>query len=266
MRRGCWRCWRACAPPRTSPATSCWSAARSTWSSGGSTSEWGTQHWGGRRWGGTGFECCVPPPPPGDSSTPTSSSGCAWSAWRCAARPAPTAPTACVSPAMGTGEWKGGCPVSSPSPPTSSQPALVAPSSPAAATGAVMEKGRGVAPGCASAALATGVPSVPSAEMATMRHHATKASCCVPVSTVPCCAEGSVPTLLCPPPCAHRPVSTPAECYPACGRCTGPEDSSCLRCKRGWVLHEHRCIGRCTGTWGWILGSGSRGALWNRSL
>lgn len=35
----------------------------------------------------------------------------------------------------------------------------------------------------------------------------------------------------------------PAECYQACGRCTGPEDSSCLRCKRGWVLHEHRCIG-----------------------
>ncbi|XP_033373423.1 protein disulfide isomerase CRELD1 isoform X4 [Parus major] len=33
-----------------------------------------------------------------------------------------------------------------------------------------------------------------------------------------------------------------AECYQACGRCTGPEDSSCLRCKRGWVLHEHRCI------------------------
>ncbi|CAM9347503.1 unnamed protein product [Bubo scandiacus] len=33
-----------------------------------------------------------------------------------------------------------------------------------------------------------------------------------------------------------------AECYRACGRCTGPEDSSCLRCKRGWVLHEHRCI------------------------
>ncbi|XP_068763552.1 interleukin-17 receptor C-like [Struthio camelus] len=33
-----------------------------------------------------------------------------------------------------------------------------------------------------------------------------------------------------------------AECYWACGRCTGPEDSSCLRCKRGWVLHERRCI------------------------
>ncbi|KAM6414030.1 protein disulfide isomerase CRELD1 [Rhynochetos jubatus] len=33
-----------------------------------------------------------------------------------------------------------------------------------------------------------------------------------------------------------------AECDRACGRCTGPEDSSCLRCKRGWALHEHRCI------------------------
>uniref|UniRef100_A0A8C4K431 Cysteine rich with EGF like domains 1 n=1 Tax=Dromaius novaehollandiae TaxID=8790 RepID=A0A8C4K431_DRONO len=45
-----------------------------------------------------------------------------------------------------------------------------------------------------------------------------------------------------------------AECYWACGRCTGPEDSSCLRCKRGWVLHEHRCIGE------------SPGCLWGRRL
>ncbi|XP_025020634.1 cysteine-rich with EGF-like domain protein 1 isoform X2 [Python bivittatus] len=33
-----------------------------------------------------------------------------------------------------------------------------------------------------------------------------------------------------------------AECYRACGRCSGPEDSSCLRCKRGWTLHDRRCI------------------------
>ncbi|XP_042310208.1 protein disulfide isomerase CRELD1 [Sceloporus undulatus] len=33
-----------------------------------------------------------------------------------------------------------------------------------------------------------------------------------------------------------------AECYRACGRCSGPEDSSCLRCKRGWMLHDRRCI------------------------
>ncbi|NXW37267.1 CREL1 protein, partial [Phaetusa simplex] len=33
-----------------------------------------------------------------------------------------------------------------------------------------------------------------------------------------------------------------AECYRGGGRCTGPEDSSCLRCRGGWVLHEHRCI------------------------
>lgn len=46
-----------------------------------------------------------------------------------------------------------------------------------------------------------------------------------------------------PPACSHARSPLPAECYRACGRCTGPEDSSCLRCKRGWVLHEHRCIG-----------------------
>ncbi|KAG8127900.1 hypothetical protein E2320_014770 [Naja naja] len=33
-----------------------------------------------------------------------------------------------------------------------------------------------------------------------------------------------------------------AECYRACGRCSGPEDTSCLRCKRGWMLHNQRCI------------------------
>uniref|UniRef100_K7F2Q9 EGF-like calcium-binding domain-containing protein n=1 Tax=Pelodiscus sinensis TaxID=13735 RepID=K7F2Q9_PELSI len=30
-----------------------------------------------------------------------------------------------------------------------------------------------------------------------------------------------------------------AECYRACGRSSGPEDSSCLRCKRGWVARAH---------------------------
>ncbi|NXU82025.1 CREL1 protein, partial [Oreotrochilus melanogaster] len=33
--------------------------------------------------------------------------------------------------------------------------------------------------------------------------------------------------------CVHARTLLPAECYRACGRCTGPEDSSCLRCKEG---------------------------------
>ncbi|XP_028907238.1 protein disulfide isomerase CRELD1 isoform X1 [Ornithorhynchus anatinus] len=33
-----------------------------------------------------------------------------------------------------------------------------------------------------------------------------------------------------------------AACFVSCARCSGPEESSCLRCKQGWVLHDHKCV------------------------
>lgn len=61
VRPVCWRCWRASVPPRTLPATSCWSRARSTWSSGGSTSESRDGDRGGQG-DGRGLSAMFPPP------------------------------------------------------------------------------------------------------------------------------------------------------------------------------------------------------------
>nr|XP_033782596.1 protein disulfide isomerase CRELD1 [Geotrypetes seraphini] len=33
-----------------------------------------------------------------------------------------------------------------------------------------------------------------------------------------------------------------SECYKACSKCTGPEDDSCVLCKKGWMLHDRSCI------------------------
>lgn len=66
-------------PPRTFPATNCWSGVRSMWSSGGSMSENGDRD----MWmaGGTGgwrrAEYCIFPSL-GGSSTLTFSNGCVW--------------------------------------------------------------------------------------------------------------------------------------------------------------------------------------------
>lgn len=78
---------------------------------------------------------------------------------------------------------------------------------------------------------------------------------------LPWCCPGTRCRQL-PPACTHGRSALPAECYRACGRCTGPEDSSCLRCKRGWMLHEHRCIGEYHGRMGGQQASlGLRGAV-----
>ena len=133
------------------------------------------------------------------------------------------------------------------------QPVPAGPGSPAAAMDDVMVTARAVALVFASAAQAMVAPSVPSVVMATTRPRGTRATSYVPVGGSPAwrgaglCCRGSGPVLpwcgQLPPACAHTCCALPPECYRACGRCTGPEDSSCLRCKRGWVLHEHRCIG-----------------------
>ncbi|XP_062398175.1 protein disulfide isomerase Creld1 isoform X1 [Sardina pilchardus] len=36
------------------------------------------------------------------------------------------------------------------------------------------------------------------------------------------------------PPCSA--------CFHTCRKCTGPHDYSCLDCKSGWILHDHKCI------------------------
>lgn len=64
-------------PPQTSPATNCWSGARSTWSSGGSMSESGDRGMAECTEGWQGAECCISPSP-GASSTLTFSNGCVW--------------------------------------------------------------------------------------------------------------------------------------------------------------------------------------------
>ncbi|XP_030062625.1 protein disulfide isomerase CRELD1 [Microcaecilia unicolor] len=33
-----------------------------------------------------------------------------------------------------------------------------------------------------------------------------------------------------------------SECYKTCSKCTGPEDDNCMLCKKGWMLHDHKCI------------------------
>lgn len=122
------------------------------------------------------------------------------------------------------------------------QPVPVGPSSPAVVMGNAMVMAHAAAPASASAAQAMVVPSVPSVVTATMRLHGTRATSCVLVGGDSAVAAQAVGTGSSPLPVSTLPF-LPTECYQACGRCTGPEDSSCLRCKRGWVLHEHRCIG-----------------------
>jgi len=187
-------------PPRTSPATSCWSAARSTWSSGGSASESGDGGTGGGTHGGAqGAESCVPPSP-GGSSNLTSSDGCVWRGWCSAAHPAPTAPTASVS-SGGTSWGPGpeGSPASRPPPrlpahwSLPAQPAPAGPSSPAAATDDATATAPVAAPGCASAARATVVPSAPSAVTATTRRRRTGATWYVPVGRGPARRGGGLP-------------------------------------------------------------------------
>ncbi|XP_028679907.1 protein disulfide isomerase Creld1 isoform X2 [Erpetoichthys calabaricus] len=31
-------------------------------------------------------------------------------------------------------------------------------------------------------------------------------------------------------------------CYHACSRCIGPKEDQCLACKKGWQIHNHKCI------------------------
>ncbi|XP_064422389.1 protein disulfide isomerase Creld1 isoform X2 [Latimeria chalumnae] len=33
-----------------------------------------------------------------------------------------------------------------------------------------------------------------------------------------------------------------SECYKSCSKCSGPEDFKCLQCKKGWLLHDHKCV------------------------
>ncbi|XP_053576913.1 protein disulfide isomerase CRELD1 [Bombina bombina] len=33
-----------------------------------------------------------------------------------------------------------------------------------------------------------------------------------------------------------------SECYSACSKCFGPESDQCVLCKKGWLLHDHKCI------------------------
>lgn len=33
-----------------------------------------------------------------------------------------------------------------------------------------------------------------------------------------------------------------SECFTSCSKCTGPADSDCVLCRKGWLLHENKCL------------------------
>lgn len=227
------------------------------------------------------------PPSLGGSSTLTSSNGCVWTRWHSAAHLAPTVLTACVSSCGKSRElvgcwWGAQAGETPPAVPPPAQAASQLLSPHAACAGGPQQPcsgngrcdGDGTRRGTGLCVCSPGYGGPFCAECGDGYYEASRNKShliCAGMSGGLAQRGGGLwgrgaalgwvqaaPSFLRPP---RSPLST--ECYRACGRCTGPEDSSCLRCKRGWVLHEHRCIGEdCRGTQGGQrLNSGLLGGL-----
>ena len=133
--------------------------------------------------------------------------------------------------------WFGVCP----------QPVLGVRSGPAVATAIVKGKGLEGAAGTVTAKLATEVRPVASAASVTLRRSATPAIWYVRVGSPEARGRARVSGMpVCPP--SYFPPLRPA-CFGPCARCSGPEESHCLQCKKGWALHHLKCVGEWHPVW-----------------
>lgn len=111
---------------------------------------------------------------------------------------------------------------------------------PVVAMGSAKVKGPEEVVGSATARLAMGVRPVANVVLVTLKRNATAAIWYVWVGRrqVWCWAgpEGHLlPSLILSP--SHT------ACFGPCARCSGPEESHCLQCKKGWALHHLKCVG-----------------------
>lgn len=130
------------------------------------------------------------------------------------------------------------------------QPVLGVQRSPAVATDSVKGKGLEGAAGTVTAKPAMGVRPVASVASGTLRWCATPAIWYVRVGSQKVwrwAGADGVPAY----PSSYFPPFHPA-CFGPCARCSGPEESNCLQCKKGWALHHLKCIGE----WGPALALG----------
>lgn len=112
--------------------------------------------------------------------------------------------------------------------------------------GSAKAKGLVGAVGTATAVLATEARPVASVAWATSRPSGTPATWCVQVRTrylsglarrwaLGRVGGNCLPVLMLP---LH-----PTACFGPCARCSGPEESHCLQCRKGWALHNLKCVG-----------------------